>query len=271
MRDERLRPGHSGGGQHAFDIASEKIDLDVDARAGAQRGEARVCERVRNEVHGQSSASHFVDSEADAVDRDRAFTRNVSQHILRHGDREEPVIPDRLESLDECNAVDMAAHEVASQPIGKLERFFQIDCCALLETGHTRERFARHVDVESTFVEGDDSEIPFSELPRLGGPNRLRGYPLDRFRDEKAAVGTVEYHYPIHQFVAGALYVDVGKVAKSYGDFLNSNWKVGGGGGFIVRSRDNQLFTFDIAYGEGVQFHLTTDPLRAFSKRDSEL
>jgi outer membrane protein assembly factor BamA len=120
-------------------------------------------------------------------------------------------------------------------------------------------------------VEGKAAEIPFSELPRLGGPNRLRGYPLDRFRDEKAALGTVEYHYPIHQLVAGSLHLDVGRVANDYGDFLNSNWKLGGGGGFIVRSRDRQLFTFNVAYGEGVHFHITTDPLRAFTKRDTEL
>lgn len=120
-------------------------------------------------------------------------------------------------------------------------------------------------------VEGADQDIPFAELPRLGGPHRLRGYPLGRFRDEKAAVGTVEYHYPIHQYVAGALFVDVGRVERSYGDFLNGDWKVGGGGGFIVRSRSSQLFAFDIAYGEGIQFHITTDPLRAFSKRETEL
>lgn len=120
-------------------------------------------------------------------------------------------------------------------------------------------------------VEGKDAEIPFAELPRLGGPTRLRGYRLDQFRDEKAAVGTVEYHYPIHQYVAGSLYVDAGRVEKSYADFFDSRWKVGGGGGFIVRSRDSQLFTLDTAYGDGVRFYLTTDPLRAFSKKDTEL
>lgn len=120
-------------------------------------------------------------------------------------------------------------------------------------------------------VEGKTAEIPFSELPRLGGPRRLRGYALDRFRDEKAALATVEYHYPIHQLVAGSLYLDAGRVASNYGDFLNSDWKLGGGGGFIVRSRDRQLFTFNIAYGDGVHFHITTDPLRAFANRDTEL
>lgn len=120
-------------------------------------------------------------------------------------------------------------------------------------------------------VEGKEADIPFAELPRLGGPNRLRGYSLDRFRDEKAAVGTVEYRYPIHQAVAGALYWDVGRVEKNYGDFFDAHWKSGFGGGFVVRSRDKQLFTFDIAYGDGIHFYLTTDPLRAFAKRDTEL
>jgi surface antigen Omp85-like protein len=120
-------------------------------------------------------------------------------------------------------------------------------------------------------VEGKNADIPFTDLPRLGGPSRLRGYSLDRFRDEKAAVGTLEYHYPIHQFVAGSLYADVGRVGRSYEDFFQSGWRAGFGGGFIVRSRDHQLFTFDIAYGDKIQFYVTTDPLRAFSKRDTEL
>jgi hypothetical protein len=121
-------------------------------------------------------------------------------------------------------------------------------------------------------VEAPAAKIPFSELPRLGGPHRLRGYPLDRFRDEKAVLGTIEYHYPIHQFVSGALYVDVGRVGRSYSDIVSSSgWKTGVGGGFIFRSRDKLNLSFDIAYGEGLQFLVTTDPLRAFAKRDTEL
>lgn len=120
-------------------------------------------------------------------------------------------------------------------------------------------------------VVGSDQDIPFAELPRLGGPNRLRGYRLDRFRDEKTMVGTVEYRYPIHQYVAGSLYWDVGRAERSYTDFFDTKWKSGFGGGFIVRSRDRQIFTFDIAYGDGIRFYLTTDPLRAFTKNDTEL
>ena len=121
-------------------------------------------------------------------------------------------------------------------------------------------------------VEGLDHEIPFTELPRLGGPERLRGYRLDRFRDEKAVLGTVEYHYPVHHGISGSLHFDVGKVEHDYSAFFASNhWQAGFGGGFIFRSRDQVLFTLDLAYGEGLQFYLTTDPLRAFARRDTEL
>ncbi len=120
-------------------------------------------------------------------------------------------------------------------------------------------------------VEGQDDDIPFSSLPRLGGTQRLRGYPQDRFRDEKVLVGTAEYRYPIHQYVAGALFLDAGRVARSYAALFDGAWQVGGGGGFVVRSRDRQLFAVSVAYGEGIHFHLTTEPLRALSERETEL
>jgi len=121
-------------------------------------------------------------------------------------------------------------------------------------------------------VEGPWARIPFSELPRMGGPHRLRGYPLDRFRDEKLALATLEYRYPVHQYVAGALHVDVGRVAKDYENlFRVRDWVVGVGGGLVFRSRSTRLFAVNLAYGEGLQLHVTTDPLRAFATRDTEL
>ena len=52
-------------------------------------------------------------------------------------------------------------------------------------------------------VHGDDDNIPFTELMRLGGGERLRGYGSDRFRDKLSFVATAEYRYPIHDSVAG--------------------------------------------------------------------
>ncbi|WP_437957521.1 BamA/TamA family outer membrane protein [Sorangium sp. So ce119] len=121
-------------------------------------------------------------------------------------------------------------------------------------------------------VAGDDDEIPFAELPRLGGPSRLRGYSLDRFRDRTAAVATAEYHYPIHEYVAGSLFIDAGRVAPTYASLFSlEDFRLGGGGGFIVRSKTDVLFTLDIAYGDGVNVYFTTDPLRAFARRGEQL
>jgi hypothetical protein len=121
-------------------------------------------------------------------------------------------------------------------------------------------------------VAGGYGRIPFSDLPRLGGSHRLRGYPLDRFRDRRTAVATAEYHYPIHQYVAGALFIDAGRAATDYSTLFEFYaWRIGGGGGFIVRSKRTLLFSVEVAYGEGLNLYLTTDPLRAFAGRSEQL
>lgn len=121
-------------------------------------------------------------------------------------------------------------------------------------------------------VVGDREELPFMEMPTLGGAYRLRGYPLNRFRDEKAVAGTLEYHYPIHDVLAGAFFVDAGEVSRDFDDlFTNPHIKVGGGGGLIVRSKDKVYLSLEVAGGDGVQVYVTTDPLRAFADRDAEL
>lgn len=121
-------------------------------------------------------------------------------------------------------------------------------------------------------VVGDDDEIPFADLPRLGGPSRLRGFTLDRFRDKTTAVATVEYHYPIHEFIAGSLFIDAGRAAQNYKSLLDfGQWRLGGGGGIIIRSKTSVLFTLDVACGDGLNVYFTTDPLRAFAGRSEQL
>ncbi|MFS8065989.1 MAG: hypothetical protein ACMG6S_06425, partial [Byssovorax sp.] len=95
---------------------------------------------------------------------------------------------------------------------------------------------------------------------------------LDRFRDKTPAVATVEYHYPIHEFIAGSLFIDAGRAAPNYKSLLDlGQWRLGGGGGIIIRSKTSVLFTLDVAYGDGVNVYFTTDPLRAFAGRSEQL
>jgi outer membrane protein assembly factor BamA len=124
-------------------------------------------------------------------------------------------------------------------------------------------------------VRDRNNDIPFTELPRLGGARLLRGYRTDQFRDKLAALGTFEYHYPIHANLSGDLFVELGKVAATrdalFGSGLSDNWHVGYGGGLIFHSKSSVKARIDVAYGDGFHVYFSTDVLDAFRKRETEL
>jgi hypothetical protein len=64
-------------------------------------------------------------------------------------------------------------------------------------------------------VTGSRDEVPFTELPRLGGPIYLRGYAFDRFRDRVAAFATVQYQWDLSSIFSANLFVDAGRVYQS--------------------------------------------------------
>jgi len=123
-------------------------------------------------------------------------------------------------------------------------------------------------------VLGADSDIPFTDLPRLGGPGTLRGYRNNRFRDKLAALATVEYRYPIHNLVSGLVFVEGGTVGRDVGDLfggLKDGPRVGVGGGLVVHTLQDFVFRTEIAYGEELRLFITTDPLAAFRGRKKRL
>jgi hypothetical protein len=119
-----------------------------------------------------------------------------------------------------------------------------------------------------------DGDLPFTELPRLGGARRLRGYAGDRFRDRLATIATLEYHYPIHANFTGHLFGEVGKVARTYGELATNglaDWHLAYGGGLIIHTTTKVKLRFDVAWGDGMQVYFTTDILDAFRGREREL
>lgn len=124
-------------------------------------------------------------------------------------------------------------------------------------------------------VYGTDEDIPFADLPRLGGPVRLRGYQLDRFRDKIATLGTIEYRYPVHDMVSGELFFEAGRVGSGYQEIFGrdglADFHYGGGLGFAFHNRDKLYFKAEVAYGEELLFFLSTDPLRVFRTRHQRL
>ena len=80
-----------------------------------------------------------------------------------------------------------------------------------------------------TVVSGGD--LPFLELPSIGGGNLLRGYAADRFRDSAAAALQADYRFPIYGKFKGALFGAIGNVAPDIYSLedggLKGSWGVG--------------------------------------------
>ena len=64
-------------------------------------------------------------------------------------------------------------------------------------------------------VSGTLAEVPFTELPQLGGLDDLRGYPTDRFRDRAAAIGSIDYAWDLSSWLSARAFVDAGRVFGS--------------------------------------------------------
>ena len=65
-----------------LDVARQQVDFEIDAHAGCERTERGDFERVRNEIHGELCAVHFVHREAHAIERHRTLARDIARQRL---------------------------------------------------------------------------------------------------------------------------------------------------------------------------------------------
>jgi hypothetical protein len=88
-------------------------------------------------------------------------------------------------------------------------------------------------------VSGTLDEVPFLDLPMLGGADVLRGYPVDRFRDRHAGTATVEYQWGIDRSAAAFLFTDVGRVWRTHDELDQGKLRMSYGGGLQLHSYSN--------------------------------
>ena len=114
------------------------------------------------------------------------------------------------------------------------------------------------------WVTGPRDRVPFSELPRLGGPDLLRGYPTDRFRDRFAAVAQVNYLWMLSRYLAAVAFVDAGRVYESPRAVTLDDMGVGFGGALEMYGGDGgMLFRAQLASSieGGVAAFISLDPV----------
>jgi hypothetical protein len=118
-------------------------------------------------------------------------------------------------------------------------------------------------------VSGSRSEVPFAELPRLGGPLTLRGYPTDRFRDRAMAYGSVQYQWDLSSQISAALFVDVGRVYPSLEDLSVKHLRAGYGIALQVHTENNFWFDATLASSVdgGVQATVSFNPIYVLDER----
>jgi hypothetical protein len=80
-------------------------------------------------------------------------------------------------------------------------------------------------------VTGSLDQVPFTELPALGGGAFLRGYAFERFRDRVAAFGSLQYAWGISHLVDAYLFSDAGRVFSSLDDLTAHDMRLGYGVG----------------------------------------
>jgi hypothetical protein len=112
-------------------------------------------------------------------------------------------------------------------------------------------------------VTGRRDEVPFSELPRLGGPRSLHGYDLDQFRDRIAASGSLTYKWDLSQWVSASLFTDVGRVYPSLSALSFADLRVGYGLALEGHSVTHGVLELSIASSidGGVFLDLAFDPV----------
>jgi hypothetical protein len=96
-------------------------------------------------------------------------------------------------------------------------------------------------------VSGPLDEIPFVDLPHLGGAALLRGYPADRFRDRGLALTSAEYRFDLSESFGAFLFADAGRVVSEPSDLTDGGLRVGYGGGLDLRRGEHALGRFSLA------------------------
>lgn len=113
-------------------------------------------------------------------------------------------------------------------------------------------------------VTGRRDEVPFTELPMLGGPMYLRGYDLDRFRDRVAAVGSLAYQWDLAQRFWANVFVDAGRVYPSLSELSLDDLRMGYGLGIGLHTGASFLAEATIASSIDGGLHLNLSFNRVF-------
>jgi len=109
----------------------------------------------------------------------------------------------------------------------------------------------KHVIALQATTSYANDEVPFYELPMLGGENQMRGYYKGAYRDRVLVDGQIEYRLPIWNIFGATTWIGTGRVAHAYSELSFEGWKLSYGFGLRIRvdSKNNTNLRFDFGFG----------------------
>jgi hypothetical protein len=141
------------------------------------------------------------------------------------------------------------------------------DAQRFLRIGRGPRVLAARAHVEA--VTGARDEVPFFELPQLGGKSLLRGYESERFRDRVAAIGSIDYQWDLSQMFSANVFTDVGRVYAGADELSRSGLRVGYGVGIEAHTRNSFWFRGSLASSidGGLFLNLAFEPVFYIDER----
>lgn len=92
-----------------------------------------------------------------------------------------------------------------------------------------------------------DGRIAFTDLPQLGGPEDLRGYPAGRFRDRAVVLASAEYAWRLINQVSAFTFVDAGEPFAAWAHATDGRLRIGFGGGVQIHTKHTFLARVQLA------------------------
>lgn len=104
-------------------------------------------------------------------------------------------------------------------------------------------------------------DVPFYQLPSLGGQTSLRGYRHRRFQNDGSLVLNAEYRYPIWTNWDAVVFTDAGQVFDELDEVTVERFRWSYGGGIHMLNQKGLSFRFEVAgSAEGMRTILTVEP-----------
>lgn len=137
--------------QELLDVFGENIELEIDESARLEEPQVRLFPGVRNDPDDETLSRPLRDRQADAVDCDRTFGRDVAREVVRQIDLEAEIRALLLKTENARGAVDVALDEVSAEAAIRGKCALEINKAAI-ERAEIRPRECFFEQIENNFV-----------------------------------------------------------------------------------------------------------------------